>query len=51
MNAVLKNMEAIFLAAVVMVVSTSAAVAAMPEKSTATVDNNVHVVKVVGKRA
>lgn len=51
MNAVLKNMEAIFLAAVVMVVTTTAATAAMPAKSTALVDNNVHVVKVVGKRA
>jgi hypothetical protein len=51
MNTVLKNMEAIFLAAVVMVVTTTAAVAAMPEKSNAPVDNNVHVVKVVGKRA
>jgi len=51
MNAILKNMEAIFLAAVVMVVGANAAVAAMPEKSTAPVDNNVHVVKVVGQRA
>jgi hypothetical protein len=51
MNAVLKNMEAIFLAAVVMVVAANAAVAAIPVAKEAPVDNNVHVVKVVGKRA
>jgi hypothetical protein len=51
MNAVLKNMEAIFIAAVVMAAAANVAVAAIPATKAAPVDNNVHVVKVVGKRA
>jgi hypothetical protein len=51
MNAVLKNMEAIFIAAVVMAAAANVAVAAIPAAKEAPVDNNVHVVKVVGKRA
>ena len=51
MNAILKNMEAIFIAAIVMAGAANFAVAAIPAASTAVVDNNVHVVKVVGKRA